>query len=177
MKKLYLTRHGQTDWNVQRKVCGRTEAHLTDLGRQQAARMAEQVAETSVNLILASPLERARDTARIVAARTGVPVMTEPRLIEQNFGSYEGRDMDDGEYLTRRENLLWRFPGCESAVQVIHRAYSVLEDVKRKYPDRTVLLVTHGCFCRAARTYFVDVEPGAFYRFYMNNCDLLEFEL
>lgn len=73
--------------------------------------MAEQVAETSVNLILASPLERARDTARIVAARTGVPVMTEPRLIEQNFGSYEGRDMDDGEYLTRRENLLWRFPG------------------------------------------------------------------
>lgn len=37
MKKLYLTRHGQTDWNVQRKVCGRTEAHLTDLGRQQAA--------------------------------------------------------------------------------------------------------------------------------------------
>ena len=70
--KLYLTRHGQTDWNVQRKVCGQVEAHLTDLGRSQAAEMAEKVAETSVNLILTSPLERARDTARIVASRTGV---------------------------------------------------------------------------------------------------------
>lgn len=69
MKKLYLTRHGQTDWNVQRKVCGRTEAHLTDLGRQQAARMAEQVAETSVNLILASSPGAGPGYGRIVAAR------------------------------------------------------------------------------------------------------------
>ena len=85
--------------------------------------------------------------------------------------------MDEKSYLEKRENLLWHFPGGESAVQVIHRAYSVLEDVKRKHGDRTVLLVTHGCFCRAACTYFKDIAPGAFYQFYMNNCDLLEFEL
>lgn len=175
--KLYFTRHGQTDWNTRRKVCGRAEAHLTDLGRRQAAQVAEKVADTGVNLILSSPLERTRDTARIVADRIGVPVMMEPRLIEQDFGSYEGRDMDDPDYLERRENLLWHFPGGESTVQVMHRAYGVLEDVKRKYADRTVLLVTHGCFCRAARTYFQDIEPGGFYRFYMKNCDLLEFEL
>ena len=175
--KLYLTRHGQTDWNVQRKVCGRSEAHLTDFGRQQAAQMAGKVAETGVNLILTSPMERTRDTARIVAGRIGVPVMMEPRLIEQDFGSYEGRNMDDPEYLAQRENLLWHFPGGESTVQVIHRAYAVLEDVGRKYAGKTVLLVTHGCFCRAARTYFMDVAPGEYYQFYMNNCDLLEFEL
>lgn len=175
--KLYLTRHGQTDWNVQNKICGQVEAHLTDEGRAQAARMAEQVAKTGVNLILTSPLERTRDTARIVASRIGAPVMLEPRLIEQSFGEYEGRNLHDPSYLEQRENLLWHFPGGESAVQVLHRAYGVLEDVKRKYPDRTVLLVTHGCFCRAARSYFQDIPPGAYYQFYMKNCDLLTFEL
>ena len=174
--KIYLTRHGQTDWNVQRKVCGRSEAQLTDLGRQQAAEMAEKVAATNVSLILCSPLERARDTARIVAGRTGVPVMMEPRLIEQDFGAYEGRSVEDEEYRTNRENLFFRFPGGETTAQLIARAYAVLEDVQRKYRDRSVLLVTHGCLCRAARTYFVEVPPGGFYKFYMNNCDLLEFE-
>lgn len=61
--KVYFTRHGQTDWNVQRKLCGRSEAHLTDLGRQQAAQMAERVAATGVDWMLASPMERTRETA------------------------------------------------------------------------------------------------------------------
>ena len=59
--------------------------------------------------------------------------------------------MDDGGVSHSAGKPALALPGGESAVQVIHRAYSVLEDVKRKYPDRTVLLVTHGCFCRAAR--------------------------
>lgn len=175
--KLYLTRHGQTDWNVRRKVCGRVEAHLTDLGRKQAAALAEQVVKTNVDLILVSPLERTRETAQIVSRRIGIPVKINPQLIEQDFGTYEGWDMDEKGYLARRENLFWHFPGGESTIQLIHRAYSVLEDVQCKYSDRTVLLVTHGCFCRAARTYFQDIEPGGFFRFYMKNCDLLEFEL
>lgn len=175
--KIYMTRHGQTDWNLQRRVCGRSEAHLTDLGRQQAAEMAEKVAQqTNVSLILSSPLERARDTARIVAGRTGLPVMMEPRLIEQDFGGYEGRDVKDPAYLENRQNLFFSFSGGESTAHLIYRAYAVIEDVKRKYKDRSVLLVTHGCLCRALRSYFAEVPPDGFYEFYMNNCDLLEFE-
>ena len=174
--KIYLTRHGQTDWNVLRKVCGRSEAQLTDLGRQQAAEMAEKVAATNVSLILSSPLERARDTARIVAGRTGVPVMMEPRLIEQDFGAYEGRSVEDAEYRSNRENLFFRFPGGETTAHGLARSYTVIDRVRREYAGQSVLLVTHGCLCRAARTYFVEVPPGEFYAFYMNNCQLLEFE-
>lgn len=174
--KIYITRHGQTDWNLQRKVCGRSEARLTDLGRKQAAEMAEKVAMTNVSLILSSPLERARDTSRIVAGRTGLPVMMDPRLIEQDFGAYEGRDVKDSDYLESRKNLFFQFSGGESTAHLIYRAYAVLEDVKRKYKERSVLLVTHGCLCRALRSYFVEVPPGGFYEFYMSNCDLLEFE-
>lgn len=175
--KLYLTRHGQTNWNVQRKVCGRTEAQLTDLGRAQAAQVGKQAAEAGVTVILASPLQRAQETAAIIAKEVGVSVETEPLLIEQDFGTWEGRSVDDPEYQAKRENLLWRFDGGESPVQVMHRAYTVIETVKKRYPNETVLLVSHGCFCRAARTYFVDVPDGGFYDFYMQNCDLLEFEL
>lgn len=175
--KVYLTRHGQTDWNVQRKVCGRSEAQLTDLGREQAAQVGKRAAEAGVTVILASPMERTQETAAIIARQVEVPVQTEPLLIEQDFGTFEGRSMDDLEYLRKRENILWHFPGGESPVQVMHRAYAVLEKVKERYSDQTVLLVTHGCFCRAARTYFMDVPEGGYYDFYMKNCDLISFEL
>lgn len=174
--KLLFTRHGQTDWNVQRKVCGRTEAQLTELGREQAAQVGKLAAQAGVDLILTSPMERTRETAAIIAEQVSAPVYVEPLLIEQDFGSFEGCSMDDPEYLEKRRNLLWHFPGGESAVQVMHRAYAVIEKVRAAYPEHTVLLVTHGCFCRAAYTYFTDVPEGVYYEFYMKNCDLLEYE-
>ena len=87
--KLFLTRHGQTDWNTKRCVCGRTEAQLTDLGRAQAAQVGEEAARAGVNVILASPMDRAQETAAIIAQKVGVSVLTEPLLIEQDFGTFE----------------------------------------------------------------------------------------
>ena len=98
--KLFLTRHGQTDWNTKRCVCGRTEAQLTDLGRAQAAQVGEQAAQAGVNVILASPMDRAQETAAIIAQKVGGPVLTDPLLIEQDFGTFEGRSCGT----IRREN-------------------------------------------------------------------------
>ena len=106
-----------------------------------------------------------------------MPVLTEPLLIEQDFGTFEGRSVDDPEYREKRKSLLWHYPEGESTAQLIHRAYTVIEKVRDAYPDKRVLLVSHGCFCRAARTYFVDIPFGDFYEFYMENCQLLEFDL
>lgn len=175
--KLFLTRHGQTDWNTKRCVCGRTEAQLTDLGRAQAAQVGEQAAQAGVNVILASPMDRAQETAAIIAQKVGVPVLTDLLLIEQDFGTFEGRSVDDPEYREKRKSLLWHYPEGESTAQLIHRAYTIIEKVRDTYPDKRVLLVSHGCFCRAARTYFVDIPFGDFYEFYMENCQLLEFDL
>ena len=120
--KLFLTRHGQTDWNTKRCVCGRTEAQLTDLGRAQAAQVGEEAARAGVNVILASPMDRAQETAAIIAQKVGVPVLTEPLLIEQDFGTFEGRSVDDPEYREKRKSLLWHYPQGESTAQLIHRA-------------------------------------------------------
>jgi probable phosphoglycerate mutase len=73
--RLFVTRHGQTTWNVLNKVCGRTDALLTELGKQQAADLAEKTGDLGINLIISSPLQRALDTARAVSAVCGASVM------------------------------------------------------------------------------------------------------
>ena len=90
MHTVYFTRHGQTVWNVENKICGVTDSPLTDLGRSQARALGRQLADDGhgITHILCSPLSRAHETAQIIAAETGLPLTVEPRLREQAFGKY-----------------------------------------------------------------------------------------
>lgn len=176
--KLYVARHGQTVWNVRNVVCGRTDIPLTEQGLAQAKALAEQAAQTEIDTIWCSPLIRARQTAQAVADRLGLPVTVDERLIEQNFGDFEEIDRFDREYLAFRENLLVHFPGGgESIAQVMARAYGVIEDIRKNHARRTILLVSHGAYCRALHTYFCDTWNGRYFDFRLENCQLQEYEL
>ena len=83
--KLYVARHGQTQWNAENKVCGRTDQPLTEVGISQAQALAEKAENLGIDLIIASPLQRAYRMAEIVGARCGAQVLTDERLIEQNY--------------------------------------------------------------------------------------------
>ena len=87
----YFTRHRQTVWNVENKICGATDIALTDLGHQQAAELGERILKEGIKIdeILYSPLMRAADTAKHISEVTGIPAREELRLKEQNFGKYE----------------------------------------------------------------------------------------
>ena len=87
-KTLYFTRHGETFWNVENKICGATDIALTPKGEEQAAALGRRLREMAlpIDLVLASPLCRAAETARILGREAGLPVEVEPRLTEQNFG-------------------------------------------------------------------------------------------
>ena len=80
--KLYVTRHGETVVNAQHRVSGRGDVPLTDRGRAQAQALAQRAAGEPINLILASPLQRAWETAQAVAQVTQVPRLAAPRLME-----------------------------------------------------------------------------------------------
>lgn len=176
--KVYLARHGQTVWNHRDVVCGRTDIPLTEKGVEQARALAEQVARTEVDLILASPLLRAQQTAQAAAERIGASVLTEPLLLEQNFGAYEEVDRFDPEYMAYRQDFFRRFPGGgESIAMVTARAYALIDKLRREYSGHTVLLVSHGAFCRCWRTWFEDVPNEEFFRWRMGNCELREYEL
>ena len=92
MKKLYFTRHGQTVWNVENKICGETDIELTEKGHEQAKEVGELIAQRKLPIdeILYSPLIRAKETARHISEITGIPMREEIRLKEQCFGKYEG---------------------------------------------------------------------------------------
>ena len=92
MHSIYFARHGETVWNVENKICGMTDSPLTAHGQEQARQLGALVRDSGLQIdeILYSPLSRAADTAKAIAAATGLPARCEPRLREQCLGKYAG---------------------------------------------------------------------------------------
>ena len=120
MHKLYFTRHGETVWNVENKICGMTDSPLTEKGRAQARELGEKLRASGLRIdeILYSPLSRAADTARAIAEATGIPARCEPRLREQCFGRYEGTPRDGEEFRISKTHFADRYSGGESMMQL-----------------------------------------------------------
>ncbi len=100
MSVIYFVRHGETVWNAENKICGATDSPLTELGHKQAVETAEKIKKMAIkaDMILYSPLSRARDTAMHISEITGIPAREEKRLFEQNFGKYESRPRNGKEF-------------------------------------------------------------------------------
>lgn len=179
--KIYSARHGETTRNAQNMISGRTDVPLTERGRAQAAELAELMSGRGIDLIIASPLIRAQDTARAIAEECGVRIVTDERLIEQDYGIYEGVRMSEpefGDFLRNKRQFAYKYPGGESMMDVAHRVYGLFEDIKRTYPDdATILLVSHGGVCRLINTYFHDMTNDEFYNYLPGNCSVEEYDL
>ena len=87
---IYVVRHGETEWNAINKVLGRTDIPLNDRGIEQAEEMARSLKDVKIDVFLCSPLSRARQTADAISDVTGIPYKTDGRLIEHDFGIFEG---------------------------------------------------------------------------------------
>ena len=177
MVRLYAVRHGQTEWNVQNKVCGRTDIPLTEQGIAQAEALAEKAKELDIDVIVSSPMIRARRMSDIVSKACNAPIIEDARLIETNFGEYEGIDRYDPKFREQKRQFARKYPGGESMFQVAHRVYGLLEDVKARYDGKSVLLVCHGGVCRIIRTYFEDMTNEEFYGYSPENGVVSEYML
>jgi len=175
--KLYVARHGETEWNARNKICGRTDIPLTERGLAQAKILAEKTADLDIDIIIASPMIRAQQTAAAVSEKCGIPILTDERLIEQDFGIFEGMDRATPGYLANKRMFAYRYPGGESQMIVAHRVYGLVEELKEKYPDQNVLLVCHGGVCRVIRTYFEDMTNEEYFLYSEENAAVKEYEL
>lgn len=164
---LYVTRHGQTPWNVENIICGRTDVPLTDVGREQAREAGRALARESVTFdrIIASPLMRAQETACLIAREVGFgegAIETDERIIEFDFGEFEGIDCDSELFLAYKAQPTLGFPGGESVLKVAQRTYNLIAELKERaqmrategLPEENVLLVCHGATARVINTYF-----------------------
>ncbi|MBQ8796067.1 MAG: histidine phosphatase family protein [Clostridia bacterium] len=174
---IYAVRHGETEYNVQYRICGLTDLELTENGFRQAKTLAEKAVDKNIDLIISSPLKRAVSTSNIIAEKLKVPVVIDNRLIEQNYGIYEGKDRFDEGFLNNKRNFAFRYPEGESMLQVAYRVYGLIEEIKEKHADKNVLLVCHGGVCRIINTYFRDMTNDEFVKYSQVNCGIEEYKL
>ena len=169
---MYFTRHGETFWNVENKICGATDIALTPRGHDQARALGAELARQglAVDRILCSPLSRAHDTARHIAAATGWPLQVEPRLREQNFGRFEGTPRDGLAFKAAKGHFVERFGGGESMLQVAARVYSLLDELAAR--QDTCLLVAHNGIARVVHSYFCELTNEEYAAFGIHNCEL-----
>ena len=175
--KLYISRHGQTPWNVEDLVCGRADVPLTEVGLAQAKLLADSAMDKGIEVILASPLLRARQTAQAVSDAIGVPIQIDDRLVEFDFGSFDGTSRFGEEFQWLRAQMPTRFPGGESGFDLAYRVYSLLYEIKDKYADRNVLLVCHNCVSRAVRSFFMNLSTEEYGNYHAPNAQLVEYEM
>lgn len=153
MTKLWLIRHGQTDWNLAGRWQGQTSdaPPLNETGRAQALAIREKLADSNFAAVYSSDLLRAKQTAEIIATPLGSPVVLDARLREMNLGAWEGMLSEDiaAQYPReleerKRDPLHARAPQGESPADVAARVFSVMDEITSQHPNETVVIVAHG---------------------------------
>lgn len=172
---LYVTRHGQTNYNVNDLVCGISPAALTTDGIEQAKELGRQLKSIKYDFLYVSPLQRAIDTADYANVE-GLEVIIEPRISEINFGIYEGVHRDDPGFIANKHNLAIRYSNGESFIELCKRVYEFLDEIKEQATKSNVLLVCHGAVCRAINTYFNEMSNDDIFYYQTENCQLLKYD-
>lgn len=149
MMQLVLVRHGETAWNAEGRLQGHTDTPLNEPGKLQAGAVAASLSHTQVDAILSSPLQRAYDTAKIIASNLGIPpdsIRLDSRLRERRYGAAEGLTLHE------RESMFpdGQWPGAETHAELDVRVSAVLEELVRSRPNQSVVIVTHGGWIRSA---------------------------
>jgi len=181
--KIYLVRHGQTDWNregMKRMQC-QSDNPLNEIGIKQAEQVGELLDKIDYDFIFSSPYIRAKRTAEI-ANRDRMPIIVDDRLKERYGGVVDGKpftdftsaDIDD--FFNYNENV--EYEGAESMQDFCKRVWDFLDDMKEKYKDKTVVFVAHNILIRAVKAYFVGIpEDGNIRHYGIDNGELVEYTI
>ena len=157
---LFVTRHGQTDWNVQKKVMGRCDEPLNEKGLEQAEETRKKLLDEDIDLIICSPLIRARKTAEVINKGRNIKIIYDDRLIERDFGEFEGKetkDFDFHSYWNYYKNEYYE--KAENIHEFFKRVYSFLDDITSTYKGKNILIVAHGGISIPIACYFNKIIP------------------
>ena len=174
--KIYLVRHGETDWNQAGLLQGQTDIALNAQGLEQAREAAERLKEIPFEIAFCSPLIRAKRTAETIIGDRKITLTTDERLRELNFGPWEGVDIrtikdaasqpftNPGSYIPPE--------GAESFAQLYKRSGEFVDQVLLPLEGtyETVLVVAHGGVNRSILNPILNIRVDDFWRMHMGNC-------
>lgn len=172
MALFYFVRHGVSEWNAENRLCGRTDVSLSDEGRRQAVRLAERLRGLSPAALYTSPLRRAVETAEIIAAATGVKPIVDGRLIELNYGAWEGMTFAEVMELDADAYRAWDADPAnvapregESGAQALARVAPFLDELAARHSGERdhVVIVCHKTICRLVACHALGL-PASEYR-------------
>lgn len=182
--KFYVIRHGQTNWNKEGRIQGKTDIELNEEGIEQAKEARKILENYPIDIIVASPLKRARKTAEIINETKHVPIIFEKALEERGFGEFEGKigkEVQDEIWCSKildNYNLNKEYKGVETIQSLCHRVWGLLDNLKQDYADKNVLLVIHGAVTRAINGYFNGANGnGILEDLKLHNCEIRTFEI
>lgn len=147
MTKLYLVRHGETVANKAHILQGQTDGELNDTGRRQAGEVRKKLNGAEIDVYVASDLQRAVETCKIIAGMEHDNLVTTPLLRERDWGSFTGKYIPDLEGQTWPDDI-------ESLEELKSRAQNFLTWLKVTYPDKAVLAVGHGIINKAIQSVY-----------------------
>jgi broad specificity phosphatase PhoE len=166
---ILLARHGESDWNVDRRWQGHADRPLTERGREQARALADRLADIALQAVYTSDLRRARETAEIVARTQGLEVHVTPALREVDVGSWSGLSREEAGARFPEGYARWLSGGPgwedgESYEQMSERVLGALRAIVADHPEDRVLIVAHGGPIRAIHAATIGIDVHAYRR-------------
>jgi broad specificity phosphatase PhoE len=166
---ILLARHGESDWNRSQRWQGFADRPLTELGRRQAAELAARLEETELDTIYSSDLQRARETAEVVARSKGLEVHATPDLREVDVGSWSGLTRAEAEAQFPEGYIRWLRGGegwedGETYEQMSERVVAAVQRIAALHDDGRVLVVAHGGSIRAVHAAALGLDVHSYRR-------------
>ncbi len=176
---IIIVRHGQTDFNLERKLQGITDNKLNETGKEQALITKEKLKNEEIDLIICSPLIRAKETANIINEGRNLKIIYDDRLIERDFGEFEGeyiKNYNVDEFWSYNTNK--EYKKAENIRVFLKRIYNFLDDIKEKYKEKNILLVAHAGVSVAVKCYFDGIpKDDKLVEIRLKNCEFAKYEL
>ncbi len=175
---LYVVRHGKTLWNLEHRVQGITDIELCEEGRDAARKLRDEVQALEADVVISSPLSRARETAKLIVEDT-LPINVDDRIKERDWGRNEGMLIDEVDSWDCWDVILnTNVQNVERLQDFMSRVSEFIEEIKVKYPDKKVLLFTHSAVVRVIHYLLGRIpEDGNLSRINIPNLRIIEYEV
>lgn len=167
--KIYLLRHGETEYSQRGAFCGSLDAPLTESGKQMAVLFAAAYCSFPWTAVYSSPMKRAVATARPLCDTLDLPIQLREGLKEIHYGLWENQELDAvqkhyaEDYLRWQTDPAWHAPtGGETAIQIASRALPVITEIEAKHPTGNVLLVSHKATIRIILCSLLGIDVGRY---------------
>lgn len=178
MNKLFIVRHGETDWNKKGLVQGKIDISLNETGIKQAKEIKNKININDIDVCFTSPLKRAMETAKIIT-NGKLDLIIEDQIIERGFGSLDGKYYNQ-DAIVKSWNYVLNYSEykMETIKEVLKRAKEFLNYLNITYDNKNILIVSHGAFIKALYFNIIGyTENTNFLSFFPSNGEVLELEI